>query len=58
MRESAIPVRHKLPLGLVVVYEISPPHMFIAAIPILGQVDSILLLLYGIRHALAHCPAR
>ncbi len=56
IREPAIPWKHKLLLYSVVVYEISPPHMVIAAIPVLGQIDSVLLFLLGLQQALAHCP--
>jgi uncharacterized membrane protein YkvA (DUF1232 family) len=56
IKEPAIPWRHKLPLYSVPIYEISPPHLLIAAVPVLGQIDSILLLLIALRHALSHCP--
>ena len=58
VKEPAIPWQHKAPLYGVLLYEISPPHLLIAAVPVVGQLDSIILLLLGLRHALAHCPAR
>lgn len=58
IKEPAIPTRHKMPLYLVALYEISPPHLLIAAVPVLGQFDSVILLLLGLRHALSHCPPK
>jgi len=58
VKEPSIPWRHRAPLYAVLLYEISPPHLLIAAIPVVGQVDSVILLVLAIRHTLRHCPPR
>src|SRR5579871_1216635 len=55
LKEPAIPQRHKIWLYSVVLYEVSPPHLLIAAVPVLGQIDSIALFLIGLRQILRHC---
>jgi uncharacterized membrane protein YkvA (DUF1232 family) len=56
-REPAIPSRYKAGLYGAVVYTITPLHLIGGLIPVVGQIDSIVLLLLGLRRALRHCPA-
>jgi hypothetical protein len=56
-REPAIPHRHKTLLYTTLVYTFTPAHLLLSPVPVLGQVDSLVLLLLGIRQAVAHCPA-
>src|SRR5436305_2848730 len=56
IREPAIPLKHKTLLYSVVLYTITPAHMVVGVVPVLGQVDSTLMFLLGLRQALAHCP--
>ena len=56
IREPAIPLKHKTLLYSVVLYSVTPAHMVVGVIPVLGQVDSVLMFLLGLRQALAHCP--
>jgi uncharacterized membrane protein YkvA (DUF1232 family) len=55
-REPAIPARYKAGLYATVVYQVTPIHLVVTPIPIIGQVDTIVLLLLSIRQILAHCP--
>ncbi|MGO8673320.1 MAG: YkvA family protein [Capsulimonadaceae bacterium] len=55
-RHPAIPQRHKLLLYSVIVYQVSPLHVVVTPIPIVGQVDCVVLLLLAIRQMVAHCP--
>src|SRR5262249_41674263 len=57
-REPSIPARHKALLYAAVLYTVTPAHAPLGVIPVVGQVDSPVLLLLGLRTALAHCPAR
>lgn len=54
--EPSIPWIHRSGLYATLVYVISPAHIAMNVIPILGQVDWILLLMVSIRQALVHCP--
>lgn len=56
LREPAIPRRHKALLYSTIVYTFSPLHLMVSPIPVVAQVDSVVLLLLGIRQAMAHCP--
>jgi uncharacterized membrane protein YkvA (DUF1232 family) len=56
-REPSIPARHKALLYAAAVYTVTPAHAPLGVIPVVGQVDSPVLLLLGLRTALAHCPA-
>jgi uncharacterized membrane protein YkvA (DUF1232 family) len=55
-REPAIPWRHKTLLYLFPVYYVSPAHLAVHPIPVLGQIDGVLFLVLALRQALAHCP--
>src|SRR5579872_6494775 len=55
-REPAIKQRHKTLLYATALYTVTPAHLVLSPIPVLGQVDSIVLLLMGIQQAYAHCP--
>jgi uncharacterized membrane protein YkvA (DUF1232 family) len=55
-REPAIPWIHRAGLYATVVYVLTPAHLAMNAVPIIGQMDVVLLLLLGIRQALIHCP--
>ena len=51
-RDPAIPRRHKLVLYSAVAYSVSPIAAAIGVVPLIGQVDNILLLLLGIQQIL------
>lgn len=55
-REPAIPTRHKSVLISAVVYQVTPIHLIVTPIPVVGQIDTAALLLLGIRQAYNHCP--
>lgn len=55
-REPAIAKRHKALLVSAALYTITPAHVVMNAVPILGQIDSVVLFLVGLRQALRHCP--
>ena len=55
--EPSIPWIRRAGLYATLVYVFSPAHVAMNVIPILGQVDWILLLMLSIRQALVHCPA-
>lgn len=56
-REPAIEQRHKTLLYATVLYQVTPVSLVLSAIPVLGQLDTLMLLLLGLRQVLAHCPA-
>lgn len=56
IREPTVAHRHKSLLYFTIGYTLSPLHLLAAPIPVVAQLDSVLLLLLGIRQALAHCP--
>ena len=56
VREPAIPRRHKTLLYSTAVYTFTPLHWIASPIPVVGQADSVVLLLLGLRQALTHCP--
>src|SRR4051794_16239304 len=56
IREPAIPLRHKSLLYGLVLYSVTPAHVIVGVIPVLGQVDNPLIFLLGLRQALSHCP--
>ena len=55
-REPAIPTRYKTILYGAVLYQITPFHYLLTPIPVVGQVDIVVLLILGIRQAYEHCP--
>ncbi|HEY3412746.1 MAG TPA: YkvA family protein [Armatimonadota bacterium] len=55
-RSSEIPRRHKAGLLGGVLYQLAPVDLVPNIIPVLGQLDDVGVLLYGIRSALRHCP--
>jgi len=55
--EPSIPFVHRGWLYATVVYIFSPAHFVMNVVPIIGQVDWILLLMFSIRQAINHCPA-
>jgi uncharacterized membrane protein YkvA (DUF1232 family) len=55
-REPTIPWVHRSGLYATLVYIVTPAHVVISTIPVLGQVDLILFLLLSLRQALKHCP--
>ncbi len=57
-REPAIPWRHKTLLYLFPIYYVSPAHLLVHPIPVLGQIDGAAFFLLALRQALTHCPAR
>ena len=56
-REPAIEHRHKTLLYATVLYQVTPANLLLSAIPVVGQLDTLVLLLLGLRQVLAHCPA-
>ena len=54
--EPTIPVVHRAWLYATVVYIVSPAHFVMNVVPIIGQIDWILLLMFSIRQAINHCP--
>ncbi len=48
---------HRSWLYATVVYILSPAHFVMNVVPIIGQVDWIMLLMFSIRQAINHCPA-
>jgi hypothetical protein len=56
LRDRRLARRHKSLLYFTIIYTLSPLHMLLGPIPVVAQVDSLVLLLLGIRQALAHCP--
>jgi uncharacterized membrane protein YkvA (DUF1232 family) len=55
-KEPSIPLIHRSGLYVTVVYIVSPAHLVVSAIPVLGQIDVIGMLFLSIRQALNHCP--
>lgn len=55
-REPAIPWRHKTLLYLFPIYYVSPAHLLVHPIPVIGQIDGVLFLVLALRQALTHCP--
>lgn len=55
-REPTIPWVHRAGLYATVVYMLSPAHFVMNAVPVVGQIDWMVMLLLSIRQALAHCP--
>lgn len=56
LREPAIPMRYKTVLYGAIAYQFSPAQIALAAIPVVGQIDALLLFLVGLRLAMSHCP--
>lgn len=56
VREPAIPARHKSLLYGAAALTVPPLSLVTAPIPVLGQLDGVILLLLGIRQAARHCP--
>jgi uncharacterized membrane protein YkvA (DUF1232 family) len=55
-KEPTIPRRHKTLLYSAVLFTVTPVQFLTAPIPVLGQIDGVVLFLLGIRQALGHCP--
>jgi hypothetical protein len=55
-KEPSIPLVHRSGLYLTVIYFVSPAHLVVSTIPVLGQVDLVLMLFLSLRQALNHCP--
>jgi uncharacterized membrane protein YkvA (DUF1232 family) len=55
-KEPSIPLIHRSGLYVTIVYIVSPAHLVVSAIPVLGQVDVIAMLFFSIRQAMNHCP--
>ena len=54
--EPTIPLIHRSGLYATLIYVFTPAHVVISAIPVLGQIDLVLLLFLSLRQALKHCP--
>jgi hypothetical protein len=57
IHEPAVPGQYKALIYGAVVYAATPVHTPLTPIPIVGQIDTPLVLLLSLRSALAHCPA-
>jgi uncharacterized membrane protein YkvA (DUF1232 family) len=57
-KEPTIPLVHRSGLYATLVYIVTPAHVVVSAVPVLGQIDLILLLFLSLRQALKHCPAK
>jgi len=55
-KEPTIPLVHRSGLYATLVYIVTPAHLVISAIPVLGQIDLVLMLFFSLRQALNHCP--
>lgn len=55
-RSHDIPRRHKHGLFGAALYQLAPVDLVPNLIPVIGQLDDLAALLYGIRSALRHCP--
>lgn len=55
-REPGIPGTQKALLLSSALYPVSPAQVVTGVIPIVGQVDGLLIFLLGLRQALASCP--
>lgn len=56
LRDPDVPAGSKALLGLAVGYTISPINLIPTFIPVAGQLDDLLALLFGLRQALRSCP--
>ncbi len=56
LRDPEIERRHKLFLYSAIVYAVTPVNLMTSAVPVVGQIDTFVLLLLGLRHTLIHCP--
>jgi uncharacterized membrane protein YkvA (DUF1232 family) len=56
VREPSIPQKYKLGLYSLVVYQVTPIHLLLTPVPVLGQIDGLLFLLFAIRQMVTHCP--
>ncbi len=56
LREPAIAHRHKALLYAAIAYSVTPAHLVLSPVPVLGQIDNIVLLFLGLQQASAHCP--
>ncbi len=55
-KEPSIPLIHRSGIYATVVYIVSPAHLVVSAIPVLGQIDVIGMLFLSMRQAMKHCP--
>ncbi|HET6383190.1 MAG TPA: hypothetical protein VFJ58_07345 [Armatimonadota bacterium] len=59
MRDPRLTCREKAPLIAAVTYCVTPLHWPVNAVPVLGQIDTPLALLFSLQYTLNHCsPAR
>jgi uncharacterized membrane protein YkvA (DUF1232 family) len=56
-KEPAVSRRHKALLLSAALYSLTPAQLVTGVIPVIGQIDSVVLFLLGLRHALRNCPA-
>ena len=55
-RDPRVPARAKLRLSAALAYNLSPVDLVPGFIPLVGQLDDLIVMLYGIRGALATMP--
>lgn len=55
-RDAAVPKRAKLKLSMGIAYNLSPVDLVPGFLPVLGQMDDLIAMLYGIRAALRALP--
>lgn len=56
-RDPRTPWRAKLPAGLAAAYVLSPLQLLPNFIPLVGYLDDLLVVIFGIRLALRHMPS-
>jgi uncharacterized membrane protein YkvA (DUF1232 family) len=57
MRDPRVPRRRKVVMGLTALYPLLPMDLIPDSIPVLGQLDDVLILALGIKHLLDGAPA-
>jgi len=56
MRDPRVPRRRKVVMGLAALYPLLPMDLIPDSIPVLGQLDDVLILALGIKHLLDGAP--
>jgi uncharacterized membrane protein YkvA (DUF1232 family) len=57
MRDPRVPRRRKIVMGVAVLYPLVPMDLIPDSIPVLGQLDDVLVLAFGIKYLLDGAPA-
>ncbi len=56
MRDGRVPARRKVVMGIAALYPLLPMDLIPDSIPVLGQLDDLLVLALGIKHLLDGAP--